>query len=68
VKVASNVSVSRGQRYVIVLSSASTTGCYGFAYCDELPYKNGIVSISTDGGRKYVAEAGRTLKFYSAVN
>ncbi|TCD03867.1 family 43 glycosylhydrolase [Pedobacter psychroterrae] len=68
VKVAPNVSVSRGQRYVIVVRSASTTGCYGFAYSDELPYKEGIASISTDGGNQFREEPGRTLKFYSVVN
>lgn len=66
-KVYPNIGVKQGQCYVIVLKSATTTGCYGFAYSDELPYRGGAVSISTDGGSQFNKETGRTLKFYTVV-
>jgi hypothetical protein len=66
-KVIPNVAVIGGQRYVFVLRSASTTGCYGFAYSDDLPSNQGIESISTDGGVQYRTETGRTLKFHAVI-
>ena len=67
VKVSPNIPVKKGQRYAIVIKSTTTTGCYGFVYSDELPYKQGSASISTDGGKQFKAEVGRTLKFHTII-
>ncbi|RZM29016.1 MAG: hypothetical protein EOO88_06635 [Pedobacter sp.] len=61
------ISMTKGQQYVMVIKSASTTGCYGFAYQDTVASKQGVASITTDAGKQYVAEKGRTLKFFTVI-
>ncbi|MFD0767309.1 family 43 glycosylhydrolase [Mucilaginibacter lutimaris] len=65
-----NMRVLKGQQYVFVLKSASTKGCYGYAYSDFAPNAGGGASLSTNGGnggKTFKPEAGRTLKFRSFV-
>jgi len=56
------LNVTMGQTYCIVLSSATTTGVYGFAYRDAGKL-NGVESYSKDGGQTYTVEKGRAIKF-----
>ncbi len=60
--------VVKGGRYVFVLKSTSTKGCYGFAYSDFAPYLGGGASLSTDGAKTFKAEPKRTLKFQTFVS
>ena len=67
-KVSPKIPVTKGKSYCLVLKSTATQGKYGFTYSDELPYKNGIATLSNDAGKQFRAEAGRTLKFYTRVD
>lgn len=67
IKIAQNINVEKGKIYCIVMKSAATQGKYGFTYSDELPYKNGIASISTDKGIEFNHEPGRSIKFYTLI-
>ncbi|WP_051942401.1 family 43 glycosylhydrolase [Streptacidiphilus rugosus] len=62
-----NAAVSQGHSYAVVLRSATTTGCYGFAYSDAAPYAGGGEAYSTNGGTTYTTESNRSLKFWTAV-
>lgn len=58
-----NLKVTKGGRYAIVLRSAATKGCYGFAFSDYAPYTGGGAAVSTNNGKTFIAEANRSLKF-----
>ncbi|MEO7214309.1 family 43 glycosylhydrolase [Mucilaginibacter sp.] len=60
--IAPNIRIAKGQEYVIVLKSATTAGCYGFAY-NEAKTVSVSAALSTDGGKTFVPEEGRKLKF-----
>lgn len=62
-----NLRIAKGGRYVFILKSAATKGCYGFAYSDFAPYPGGIALLSFDGGKTFKAEPNRTLKFQTFV-
>ena len=57
------IQVTAGTGYGIVARSSATTGCYGFAYSDTAPYRNGIEAYSGNGGSTYTNEPNRSLKF-----
>ncbi|MEU4250243.1 family 43 glycosylhydrolase [Amycolatopsis sp. NPDC026612] len=67
VSVAPGVTVTAGQRYGLMVRSATTTGCYGLAYNDSAPYPGGGEAYSHDNGSTFRAEAGRSLKFSTGV-
>jgi hypothetical protein len=62
-KVNFNITVKAGQTYALVVSSAASRGCYGFAYNNHTAKATGVESVSTDKGVTYTTENGRTLKF-----
>jgi hypothetical protein len=62
------VAVVAGQTYLLRLSSATTTGCYGWEYADDGPYPQGVESYSTDTGASFTAEPARDLKFSTDVS
>lgn len=49
-------------KYCVVISSTATTGCYGLAYRDSKK-PNFIESYSNDGGKTFISEPHRSLKF-----
>ena len=55
------LTVHAGERFALVVRSATTRGAYGIAYSDTTPYAGGRALISYDGGRTWTAEAGRAL-------
>ncbi|MEO3404208.1 family 43 glycosylhydrolase [Mucilaginibacter sp. CAU 1740] len=57
-----NVAVTGGKQYVVIIKSAATKGCYGFAYSDLLMEAKNIASISNDNGASFAAENNRVLK------
>jgi hypothetical protein len=59
--------VTAGKRYAVIIKSATTKGCYGFAYSDILTDPNNVASISNDGGVSFSAERNRVLKLEVAV-
>ncbi|MEV7404256.1 family 43 glycosylhydrolase [Streptomyces sp. NPDC091267] len=67
VTVAPDITVTAGQRYGLLISSDTTTGCYGLAYNDSSPYPGGGESYSDDNGSTFRREAGRSLKFSTCV-
>jgi len=62
-----NIPVIAGKRYAVVIKSAATKGCYGFAYSDVLTDPNNVASISNDGGATFSTEKNRVLKLEVAV-
>ncbi|WP_433893630.1 family 43 glycosylhydrolase [Streptomyces sp. CA-111067] len=68
VTVAPGIAVTAGQRYGLMVRSASDTGCYGLEYNDNGPYPGGGESYSNDNGSTFRAEAGRSLKFSTSVS
>jgi hypothetical protein len=57
-----NVAVTGGKQYVVIIKSATTKGCYGFAYSDLLMDAKNTESISNDSGASFSAENNRVLK------
>lgn len=53
--------VRAGDRFALVVRSATTQGAYGIAYSDTTPYGGGRALISHDGGEKWTVEPGRVL-------
>ncbi|MGZ3874649.1 MAG: family 43 glycosylhydrolase [Mucilaginibacter sp.] len=62
VSVYPHVAVSAGERYIIVIKSATTAGCYGFAYTNISPLPEGSAAVSSDGGINFSTETDRELK------
>ncbi|GAA3982650.1 family 43 glycosylhydrolase [Mucilaginibacter dorajii] len=54
--------VKKGVAYCMVIKSAATTGCYGFAYSDTA-FSTGIEQYSSDGGITFKAEVKKVLKY-----
>jgi MYXO-CTERM domain-containing protein len=63
IEVEPNLAVTAGDTFTLRLSSATTSGCYGFEYNDGNPYAGGQESYSTDAGVSFTAEPKRDLKF-----
>ncbi len=61
-----NINVTAGQRYAIVLETASTTGCYGWEYTDANPYAGGVAYYKILG-QNWLTENSRDLKFLTVV-
>ncbi|GAA3201956.1 family 43 glycosylhydrolase [Dactylosporangium siamense] len=61
------LSVSAGTRYAIVVSSSTTTGCYGLQYHDGAPYPGGGEAYSSNNGASFGAESNRTVKFQTSI-
>ncbi|WP_165956406.1 family 43 glycosylhydrolase [Kribbella antibiotica] len=61
------IAVTAGKTYALRLSSATTSGCYGWEYSNNNPYAAGQEAYSTTGGTTFVVEAGRDLKFTTDV-
>lgn len=51
-----------GEIYALRLRSASSTGCYGFAYRDDLASRPADALLSTDGGTSWTSEPARHVK------
>jgi hypothetical protein len=63
--------VDAGKEYAFVLRSsvsAASPGCYGFAYKDTNDFPFGRAFLSRDGGRTFVLESGRALKFETRIS
>lgn len=59
--------VTAGESFALVISSATTRGCYGMAYADSNPYAGGGALYTNDGGATWRAEQGRDLHLRAAV-
>jgi hypothetical protein len=62
------VHVEHGHEYAVVLGSATTTGCYGFAFDDQNPYPGGTSAVSTDAGATFTPEPARDIKFFTEIS
>jgi hypothetical protein len=62
------ITVTAGVRYAIVVSSASSQGCYGFEYNDSAPYPGGGEAYSNNGGASFSAEQNRSLMFRTYIS
>jgi hypothetical protein len=61
------VPVIAGKRYSFVLSSLTSKGCFGIAYSDDAPYKDGGAAYSADGGINFKKEENRSLMFQTII-
>jgi len=62
-----NIKVKSGHRYVIVIKTDSTSGCYGVQYNDNAPYPGGGAVYSSDKGNNFTVEPNRTLMFQTFI-
>ena len=62
------VHVVPGERLALVISSATTSGCYGLAYRGSDPYPSGAELYSSDGGGSWRPESGRALHFRMVIS
>ena len=62
------IAVTAGVRYAIVVSSASSKGCYGFEYNDSAPYPGGGEAYSDNGGASFSAEQNRSFMFRTYIS
>lgn len=58
------IKVIKGAAYCLVIKSATTTGCYGFAYSDS---GAGASGFSNDLGKTFTTENHKTLKFKASI-
>jgi Glycosyl hydrolases family 43/F5/8 type C domain len=63
-----NLAVTAGQHYGILLYSATSQGCYGFAYNDANLYSSGQELYSSDSGSSFRVETNRAVKFLTTLN
>lgn len=57
------INLIKGKQYAIVLSSETTTGCYGFAFTEKAENSSEYILVSTDNGRSFQASKKQSLKF-----
>lgn len=62
VAIHTKLAVTKGQTYCMVIRSATSKGCYGFAYNDT-GKPAGVESYSKDGGNTYSVEKNRVIRF-----
>ncbi|NSL42713.1 hypothetical protein [Streptomyces sp. 8P21H-1] len=60
--------VHAGDRFALVVRSATTQGAYGIAHSDTTAYGEGRALISHDGGEKWTTEPGRVLHVEADVS
>jgi glycosyl hydrolase family 43 len=63
-----SVHVTAGDQFALVISSATTRGCYAMAYADSNPYPSGGALYSNDSGATWRPENGRDLHFRTQVS
>ena len=61
-----NIAVTAGARYIIVISSSSTSGSYGWEFSDNNPYATGG-ELYRAGGGAWTKETSRDLDFFTTV-
>jgi len=62
--------LTEGDRYGILLKSPHSDGntpAFGFTYSDDALYPGGVHRYSTDGGRSWITETGRSLGFATYI-
>ncbi|WP_345210342.1 family 43 glycosylhydrolase [Mucilaginibacter gynuensis] len=62
-----NLKVKKGTKYVIILKSAATTGCYGVTLSDLTNFTGGSALTSSDNGKTFKADEHGVLKFETFV-
>ncbi|AMR30814.1 hypothetical protein A0256_04935 [Mucilaginibacter sp. PAMC 26640] len=62
-----NLKVKKGERFVIVISSEATAGCFGVSYSNNARTTIGQSSESNDGGKTFKAINGAGIKFQTFI-
>ncbi len=62
-----NMNVSKGKQYVVVLSSATGKGCYGFAAGQHTKNSADVTAISDDKGQNFKVQANQQLKYSFSI-
>jgi len=57
------VNLTKGKQYVVILSSKTSQGCYGFASGISKDNNSGVSALSTDGGKNFTDEKNTQLKY-----
>ena len=58
-----NVNLSKGKQYVVILSSTTSQGCYGFAVGQHTENSADLTAISEDKGQNFRVQANQKLKY-----
>ena len=58
-----NVHLSKGKQYLVVLSSATSGGCYGFAIGQHTENPADVTALSEDNGQNFSVQANQQLKY-----
>ncbi|HWK08351.1 MAG TPA: hypothetical protein VNS58_32215 [Puia sp.] len=67
IAIAPDLTVKKGGRYVVVLKSAATSGCYGIAVSDPGNFPGGAAAISRDDGATFTVVDNHELKFQTFI-
>lgn len=57
------INLTKGKQYVVILSSKTSQGCYGFASGISKDNNSGVSALSTDGGKNFTDEKNTQLKY-----
>ena len=58
-----NINLSKGKQYLVILSSETSQGCYGFAAGQHTKNSTDLTAISEDGGQNFKVQANQKLKY-----
>lgn len=67
VTVKPSVNLSKGKQYVVILSSATSQGCYGFAAGQHTESSADVAAISEDNGQNFKVQANQKLKYRFSI-
>lgn len=67
VTVKPRVNLIKGKRYMVVLSSTTTQGCYGFAIGKQSENTSNLTSVSDDGGKSFIVQTNQQLKYSFSI-
>ncbi|UZR97187.1 family 43 glycosylhydrolase [Chondrinema litorale] len=68
ISVQPNIKVKASKKYVLVVKSTSSKGCFGIEFNDNAPYAEGACILSTDNGNSFSIIDNRTLMFQTFVS
>ena len=57
------INLTKGKQYVVILSSSTSQGCYGFVSGISKDNNTDLSAISTDGGKNFTKEKNTQLKY-----
>jgi len=63
IKTTLNIEVTKGKQYLLVMSTETSKGCYGFALGELLENSTDFTSASSDMGKSFQPERQKKIKY-----